>query len=147
METNVFGVGFKVKLLHNDARVPQSGSAHSAGFDLFSVEDVTIEPGCRAIIPLGISSEIPHGFYGRIADRSGLAAKKGLTVLAGVIDSDYRGEWKVILLNTGQIYQSLKSGTRVAQVIITPHALFDIFEVEEICETSRGEGGFGSTGV
>lgn len=147
MATDIFGNGFKVKLLHNDAKLPHLGSTHSAGFDLFSIDDVTIKAGCRAVIPLGISSEIPEGFYGRIADRSGLAAKKGLTVLAGVIDSDYRGEWKVLLLNTGQIDQHLPIGTRVAQVIITPHALFDVFEVDEIGSTCRGAGGFGSTGA
>jgi dUTP pyrophosphatase len=111
------------------------------------VENWVIPPGTRAAINIGIKTQIPRGYYGRIADRSGLAFNHGLTVLAGVIDSDYRGEWKVILLNTGEDSVSINQGDRVAQVVLTKIAEFPVVEIETAEGTIRGEGGFGSTGV
>lgn len=133
--------------VHKDAQWPAKGSADSAGYDLTSVEDAFIPPGKRAAINIGIKTQIPKGYYGRIADRSGLAFRNGLTVLAGVIDSDYRGEWKVILLNTGDQTVRISVGDRIAQVVITPCAHFPLHIVMELDETDRGEGGFGSTGI
>ncbi|HEX8634507.1 MAG TPA: dUTP diphosphatase [Pyrinomonadaceae bacterium] len=133
--------------LHPAARLPVRASLEAAGLDLFSVEELTLEPGARAMVRTGLSVAIPRGFYGRVAPRSGLAARHGLDVLAGVIDSDYRGEIMCALVNHGRESLTLEAGQRVAQLIveaiITPTpAWADAFD-----ETARGEGGFGSTGV
>lgn len=141
-----FGTDFKVQKLHRDARLPTRNWG-SAGYDLYSVEDAFIYPGGCAVIPIGIATEFPENYYARIADRSGLAAKKGLTVLGGVVDADYRGEWKVILHNTSQFAVPLDKGSRVAQAIITPCVNFEVVEVDHLVETARGTGGFGSTGI
>ena len=138
---------FAIERCHPKAYLPSKGSAEAAGYDLYSVENWVIEPGGRADINIGIKTQIPKGFYGRIADRSGLAFNFGITVLAGVIDSDYRGEWKVILLNTGADSVVLDKGTRVAQVVLTKIADFPVVEIQYADETERGEGGFGSTGL
>lgn len=144
--SNLFGQRFGVKLLSDDAKLPTKGSILSAGYDLYSGEHANIWKGERLCIALGFSSELPDGYYGRIADRSGLAFNFGLTVLAGVIDNDYRGEWKVILHNTGDSDIYLNAGTKIAQVVLTPYGDFDVEELTEVNETARGEGGFGSTG-
>jgi dUTP pyrophosphatase len=137
---------FAIELNHEKARLPSKGSEEAAGYDLHSVESWIIPPGTRAIVNIGIRSQIPKGFYGRIADRSGLAYVHGLTVLAGVIDSDYRGDWKVILLNTGDDSVCFDVGDRVAQVVLTKIANFPIVEVASVEDSDRGMGGFGSTG-
>lgn len=138
---------FAIERCHPDAQLPTKGSPEAAGYDLYSVQQVTLFPGERQAIDIGIKTQIPKGFYGRIADRSGLAYKNGLTVLAGVIDSDYRGEWKVILLNTGEEPFTVAIGSRIAQVVLTKIADFPVVEIEYADETERGEGGFGSTGL
>jgi dUTP pyrophosphatase len=131
--------------LHPAAKLPARGSAEAAGLDLFSIEDVTLEAGARALVRTGLSVAIPRGFYGRIAPRSGLAVRHGLDVLAGVIDSDYRGEIMCALVNHGRETLTLAAGARVAQLIveaiITPAAAW----AEALDETARGAGGFGST--
>jgi dUTP pyrophosphatase len=118
-----------------------------AGMDLAASEDKSIPPLSRAIISTGISIEIPAGYYGRIAPRSGLALKYGIDVLAGVVDSSYRGEIKVILYNTDkeEIF-SVRQGDKIAQMIIEKHYNFDLLETEDLSSTERGSGGFGSTG-
>jgi len=126
--------------------LPTKGSGEAAGYDLYAAEEVYIRSGEVGVIPLDIKAAIPKGYYGRIADRSGLACDYGLTVLGGVIDSDYRGEWKVLLHNTENNFYCIKKGNRVAQVIITPCANFPVAEVSDLEATARGEGGFGSTG-
>jgi len=141
----------KIKLLHENAKVPLRANPEDAGADLFSVEDCSIGPGERKIIPTGISVKLPEvvgsgGYYGRIAPRSGLAAKNGIDVLAGVIDSTYTGEIKVVLLNTGDKVFEIKSGDRIAQLIIEKHYNFNFEVVSELPKTERGSGGFGSTG-
>ncbi|HZG53566.1 MAG TPA: dUTP diphosphatase [Pyrinomonadaceae bacterium] len=132
--------------LHPAAQLPVRASIEAAGLDLFSVEDVTLEPGGRAMVRTGLSVAIPRGFYGRVAPRSGLAVRHGLDVLAGVIDSDYRGEIKCALVNHGRERLTLAAGQRVAQLIveaiITPAPAW----ADALDETARGEGGFGSTG-
>ena len=134
------------KRLDPRATLPTRGSAASAGLDIYSIEDITIDPKQRVLARTGLAVAVPLGFYGRVAPRSGLAVKNGLDVLAGVIDSDYRGEVCCALLNTGDETVTLPKGSRLCQLIveqiITPTPAW----VEELEETARGAGGFGSTG-
>jgi dUTP pyrophosphatase len=133
--------------LHTAAKLPTRGSAHSAGLDLYSIEAATLPAHTRALVRTGLSVAIPHGYYGRVAPRSGLAARHGLDVLAGVVDSDYRGEIMCALVNHGDETIELEAGTRVAQLIIeaimTPEPAWS----EDLSETERGGSGFGSTGT
>lgn len=130
---------------------PTKGSPFSAGWDLYSSEDVTVSYGKKVCVGTGIKVSIPRGYYGRIAPRSGLAFKNGVVVLAGVIDCDYRGEIKVILtVVTEGDSINIEKGDRIAQLILTKygdHELEEVYEERELGSTSRGEGGFGSTGV
>lgn len=118
----------------------------NAGFDLYATEEGVLAPGERVVVPVGISTSFSPEYYMRVAPRSGLAAKNGIDVLAGVIDSSYRGEWKVILHNTSTLYFDWNVGDRVAQAI--PEKIStDQFEfVESLSESDRGNGGFGSSG-
>ena len=118
----------------------------NAGFDLYATEEGSLAPNERAIVPVGICTSFSPEYYMRIAPRSGLAAKAGINVLAGVVDSSYRGEWKVILHNTSNLHFDWEIGDRVAQAI--PEKIStDQFEfVESLSESDRGSGGFGSTG-
>lgn len=127
------------------ARLPVRASEGSAGADLFCVESFVLASGERRGIPTGISVEIPHGYYGRVAPRSGLAARHGIDVLAGVIDSDYRGELIILLINLGTESVSFQAGDRIAQLIIE-NAASSQFEQGDLSDTTRGEGGFGSSG-
>ena len=135
------------KKLHDDAVVPTRGSEFAAGLDLSSVESVVIEPGDRAIVATGLAVIIPNDTYLRIAPRSGLAAKHGIDVLAGVVDSDYRGEIKVILANFGREPFAVMPGERIAQAILEQCVLADVETVEELTDTDRDAAGFGSTGI
>ena len=126
--------------------LPLRGSALAAGLDVCSIEDVEIGPKQRVIAKTGLAVAIPAGFYGRIAPRSGLAAKKGLDVLSGVIDSDYRGEILCLLYNTGDEMINLPAGSKICQMIIEQIITPDAAWVTELDETARGAGGFGSTG-
>jgi dUTP pyrophosphatase len=132
--------------LHADARLPARGSLHAAGLDLYSIETLTILPHNRAGVRTGLAVSIPRGFYGRVAPRSGLAVRHGLDVLAGVIDSDYRGEIICALINHGDEPFEIRPGERIAQLIIeaiiTPEPVWS----EDLSETERGKRGFGSTG-
>jgi dUTP pyrophosphatase len=136
----------RFKQLDPRAVLPQRGSALSAGLDLHSIQEITIPPKQRGIARTGLAVAVPPGFYGRIAPRSGLAAKNGLDVLAGVIDSDYRGEICCLLYNTGDEVINLPAGGKICQLIveqiITPEAVWS----NDLDETARGAGGFGSTG-
>jgi dUTP pyrophosphatase len=136
----------RFKQLDPKAVLPVRGSSFAAGLDICSIEDLKIEARQRAIARTGLAVAIPHGFYGRVAPRSGLAAKQGLDVLAGVIDSDYRGELCCILYNTSDSSIDLPAGSKICQLIvekiITPKATW----VNDLDETARGAGGFGSTG-
>jgi dUTP pyrophosphatase len=136
----------RFKKLHAEARLPTRGSARAAGLDLYSVERVTIQPGGRAAVRTGLSVAIPSGFYGRVAPRSGLAVRYGLDTLAGVIDSDYRGEILCALVNHGDAPIEIEVGTRVAQLIVEAIALHEPVWADDLDETERGAGGFGSTG-
>lgn len=139
----------KIKMLRGSARMPSLASVHSAGVDLYACEDFTLLPGARAVVPTGVALGIPLGFEGQVRPRSGLAAKHGVTVLnaPGCIDSDYRGEVGVVLINHGRSTYHGKTGDRIAQLVIAPVAL-TAFEVEtgELTPTDRGANGFGSSG-
>ena len=134
------------KRLDDRATLPTRGSSSSAGLDLYSIEDITIGPQKRIVARTGLAVAVPVGFYGRVAPRSGLAVKNGLDVLAGVIDSDYRGEVCCALLNTGDEAINLPQGSRLCQLIIE-QIITPVPEwANELDETARGAGGFGSTG-
>ncbi len=135
------------KKLHNDAVIPTRGSDYSAGLDLSSIESVVIEPWDRTIVATGLATIIPSDTYLRIAPRSGLAAKHGIDVLAGVVDSDYRGEIKVILINLGKDTFEVNFGDRIAQAILEQCVLADVETVEDLTDSDRGAAGFGSTGI
>lgn len=135
------------KKLDENAVIPTRGSESAAGMDLTSVIDTIVYPGTRAIIATGLSCMPPKNTYLRIAPRSGLAAKNGIDVLAGVVDSDYRGELKVILQNMGDEPFHITSGDRIAQAILECYVSADIEEVDTLDETDRGVSGFGSTGI
>jgi dUTP pyrophosphatase len=136
----------KFKRLEESAVLPTRGSASSAGLDLHSIEHLNIGPHERVVARTGLAVAIPEGYYGRVAPRSGLAVKHGLDVLAGVIDADYRGEILCALYNGGNSAIELEAGTKICQLIvekiITPTAVW----AENLSETTRGAGGFGSTG-
>lgn len=136
----------KIKKLNSDAILPHYAHIDDAGFDLFSVENIEIAPMSRVQIPTGIAMEIPNGFVGLIWDKSGLSHKNGLKTLGGVIDSGYRGEIKVGLINLSAENYLLEKGHKVAQMIIQKKETCEIVEVDELSDTLRGEGGFGSTG-
>ena len=136
-----------VKTLHRAAKIPRRESPGAAGYDLSSVDDVTVPPGGRAIVRTGLSFAVPEGTYGRVAPRSGLAAKHGIDVLAGVIDEDYRGEVCVILLNAGDEPFRIAAGDRIAQLVLERIATPMVVVVKDLDSTARGDGGFGATGV
>ena len=137
----------RVKLLSENATVPTRGSNESAGWDLYAAEDTIVPARGKAIIATDIAVAITTGYYGRIAPRSGMSWKNHTDIGAGVVDSDYRGPVGVVLFNHGENDLEVKVGDRVAQLILERIAFADIEEVTELDETSRGAGGFGSTGV
>ena len=153
----------KYSKLHPDGKEPFRANESDAGYDLFSTEYTTLEPFQRKLVSTGINMEIPQGFYGRIAPRSGVACKKGIDVMAGVIDSGYRGEIKVLLINLnfeGYNLQpnafeamfgsanktEIKPGDRIAQLVIEKCHTVEWKAMETLEESQRGEGGFGSSG-
>lgn len=143
-------MNIKVKKFKPDATVPSMGSKFAAGADLYSAEDadVVIEPNETKFIGTGLAMEIPEGYVGLVYARSGLACKRGLAPAnkVGVVDSDYRGEIKVALHNHGKEAQTVEKGERIAQMVIAPYLSVNYEEADELSETERGEGGFGSTG-
>lgn len=137
----------KFKRLTPTATLPTRGSPKSAGLDLYLDQDLlVIHPGKRAVASTGLAVAVADGCYGRVAPRSSLAVNDGVDVLAGVIDSDYRGEVKVVLINTDYRTHTYKRGTRIAQLILEKIAILDPVEVDDLDDTVRGDGGFGSTG-
>jgi dUTP pyrophosphatase len=131
-------------------RLPAYMSEHASGMDLFAsvAHDVTLKPGERRLIPTGVAVAIPQGYEGQIRPRSGLAVRNGIGIVnsPGTIDSDYRGEIKIILINLGDQPFVVNGGDRIAQIVITPVVRVDLEEVRELPETQRSEGGFGHTG-
>ncbi len=138
-------LALKIHRLHPDATMPAYKRAGDAALDLVSVEDLTIEPGNRAAIGIGWSSEFPPNYVARILGRGGLALE-GLQPLAGVVDSNYRGEWKVILQNFGQQAYTVHKGERIAQAIFYAIPAVELIEADDLTETERGAQGFGSSG-
>jgi dUTP pyrophosphatase len=134
-----------------DLPLPAYQSAQAAGLDLLAAVDtpLTLKPGERALVPSGIAIALPPGHEAQVRPRSGLAAKQGVTVLnsPGTIDADYRGEIKVALINLGQEPVEIARGMRIAQMVIAPVAHATLHEVAALTETTRGAGGFGSTGT
>lgn len=128
--------------------LPAYATDGAAGMDVLSAEDVTIAPGARHAVASGMAVAIPHGYEIQVRPRSGLALKHGITVpnTPGTIDSDYRGELKVILINHGHAPFEIRRGDRMAQLVLAPVTRATWLPVEELDETARGEGGFGSTG-
>ncbi|KHG25298.1 Deoxyuridine 5'-triphosphate nucleotidohydrolase -like protein [Gossypium arboreum] len=137
----------KVKKLSEKAVLPSRGSPLAAGYDLSSATDTKVPARGKALIPTDLSIAIPEGTYGRVAPRSGLAWKHSIDVGAGVIDADYRGPLGVILFNHSDVDFEVKVGDRIAQLIIEKIMTPDVLEVDDLDSTTRGAGGFGSTGV
>lgn len=135
----------KFKRLDKSAQLPTRATKGAAGFDIYCNGFYTIVPGVRCLLDTGIAMTIPEGWCGVVMPRSGLAAKHGIDRLAGLIDSDYRGEVKVSLINHGDSAVEFKKGDRIAQIIFVP-VMTASCEVAEFDDTERGSGGFGSTG-
>lgn len=140
-------MALKVILNSPFAKIPRRANANDAGYDLSSAEVVSIQPGERKIVDTGIIVRVPEGTYGRVAPRSGLAAKYGIDCLAGVIDRGYSANVKVILLNTGSAVFDIKIGDRIAQLVLEKIETPNVEVVTSLDSTERGLGGFGSTGV
>ena len=139
----------RIKKLSEEATVPTYGTEYSAGADLYNLKQpVTVEPHKTVLVKTGIATEIPEGYCGLIFARSGLASKRGLAPAnkVGVIDADYRGEIMVALHNHSDVTVTVEGGERIAQLAIVPFLKADFVESDELSETVRGEGGFGSTG-
>ena len=142
-------ITLKLKKLDEELPTPAYANPGDAGLDLYAAKDVTLQPGQRAMIPTGIAIAIPQGYAGFVQPRSGLAAKQGFSIvnMPGLIDSGYRGEIGVIGLNTdAQSEIVIKRGDRVAQLVIQEVPVVELLEVNELDETERSSGGFGSTG-
>lgn len=141
-------MGEMLKVVKNDGTIPAYQTEDSAGMDLHSTESKNIMPMERALISTGLKMEIPRGYEGQVRPRSGLAWKHGITVLnsPGTIDSDYRGELKVMLINLSLEPYKIEVGERVAQLVIAPYEKVAIEDVAALSDTVRGGGGFGSTG-
>lgn len=139
-----------IKKLRENAVLPQYGSEYAAGADLRACTecDITVNPHETAFIPTGLALELPVGYAGLIYARSGLACKRGLAPAnkVGVIDCDYRGEVTVALHNHSEEPQTVAAGERIAQLVVTPYITAEFFESENLSDTARGAGGFGSTG-
>jgi len=138
-------VPFKVKKLSPDAVVPTKENSNDAGIDVYTNESYVLQPGERHTFGTGVAVEIPDGYVALFWDRSGLGSK-GIHRLAGVIDSGYRGEWKVVLLNTSDEPYEIKKGDKIVQCVLQKFEPVDIQEVDELSDTERGEAGFGSSG-
>lgn len=139
----------KIKKLHHNALIPKYQSAQAAGFDLHAIEDCSIRAGERALIGTGLAFEIESNFEVQVRPRSGLALKNGISVLnaPGTIDSDYRGEIKVILINHSNEDFNIHTGDRIAQAVVNEIIQATFEEVQELSESERGEKGFGSSGI
>lgn len=140
-------VKVKIKRLRDDIILPHYVHEEDAGMDLYSTMNICLEQNQRILVPLGFSMEFSKGYVALIKGKSGLALNKGLAILGGVIDSNYRGEYAVIILNTGYDDLVIKKNQKIAQLLIQPVERAEIEEVNELSNTVRGNGGFGSTGL
>ncbi|KAI8089205.1 dUTPase-like protein [Halteromyces radiatus] len=135
-----------VKKLSDKGKLPTRGSAQAAGYDLYSAADIVIPAQGKVIVPTDISIAVPEGCYGRVAPRSGLAAKHFIDTGAGVIDADYRGPVGIVLFNFSKEDYQVRQGDRVAQLILERIFTPEVMEVQDLDATVRGAGGYGSTG-
>ncbi len=136
----------KVKRIHPEAKLPVYGHPGDAGLDLFSVVDRDLAPGEVFAVPTGIQIAVPAGHVGLVWDKSGISLK-GVHRLAGVIDAGYRGEVQVVMINLGAVPFALKRGMKIAQLLVQPVITVEVVEADSLDDTSRGQGGFGSTGL
>lgn len=140
-----------IKIISKSGNVPSYETAGSAGADLRAYIDdpITLMPGERCLVPTGLFVELPEGIEAQIRARSGLAIKHGIGLVNGIgtVDSDYRGEWNIPLINWGNQPYTIKNGDRIAQVVFASYVRGEFIKVDEIDKTSRGEGGFGHTGI
>jgi len=137
-----------VKRLSSNATLPTRGSEEAAGYDLYSAEDFVMSPRSKALINTDLQIAVPYGCYGRIAPRSGFAWKQHTDIGAGVIDSDYRGNVRILVFNLSENNVTITQGDRIAQLVLEKICFADVVEVEDnIGETKRGDSGFGSTGM
>ncbi|NTU51048.1 MAG: dUTP diphosphatase [Candidatus Aminicenantes bacterium] len=136
----------KVKRIHPAAKLPVYGHPGDAGLDLFSVADHDIAPGEVFAVPTGLQVAVPAGHVGLVWDKSGLSLK-GVHRLAGVVDAGYRGEVQVVMINLGDAPFAVKKGLKIAQMLVQPVAAVAVVEADSLDDTSRGQGGFGSTGL
>lgn len=137
----------KFKKLHPDAKIPSYAYAGDAGLDLYVAGDLVIKKGERKSIPLGIAIEIPDGYVGILFDKSGLSHKHGLKSYGGIIDSGYRGEIHVGMMNLSDTDYEFKKGDKVIQILIMPVLHAEVIEIDELSDSDRGTGAFGSSGV
>lgn len=137
----------RIKKPVGGAIMPTRGNPGDAGIDLYALNDAYFHPGDTVKVNSGISMEIPQGYVGLIWDKSGVSYKQGLKVMGGVIDSSYRGEVVVTFHNTTSIQQKIERGSKMAQMIIQKYEEVELEVVDELSETQRGDGGFGSTGI
>ena len=136
----------RVKRIHPEAKLPVYGHSGDAGLDLFSVVDRELAPGEVFAVPTGIQVAVPAGHVGLVWDKSGISLQ-GVHRLAGVVDSGYRGEVQVVMINLGAVPFAVRKGMKIAQMLVQPVAAVSVIECEALDGTSRGEGGFGSTGL
>lgn len=136
----------KVKRIHPDAKLPVYGHAGDAGLDLFSVADRELAPGELFAVPTGVQVAVPSGHVGLVWDKSGISLQ-GVHRLAGVIDAGYRGEVQVVMINLGGTPFAIRKGMKIAQMLVQPVAAVTVVESDALDDTSRGQGGFGSTGL
>ena len=134
----------KYQKIHPRAKSPKRATIHSIGYDLCAINPVNIEAKARRTIPLGLIIQVPEGHYGRLAPKSGIAEQYGISVMGGVIDPDYRGELKTILVNFGKEDYISEAGTQIVQLILERATIAELQEVERLSWTARGARGFGS---
>lgn len=137
----------EIQKLEKQARLPEYAHPGDAGMDVFAFENLALEPGERGMVRTGVAMKVPEGYVGLVWDKSGRAVKEGLTTMAGVIDSGYRGEVQIVILNTSTEAITIEAGQKVAQILIQPVICAMIQEVSQLDDTSRGDNGFGSTGL
>jgi len=140
-------IKIKIKKINPEAIIPHYSHEGDAGMDIYSCEDVVIKANQRALVSTGLAIELPEGYVSLIWDKSGIASKFGITKMAGVIEHTYRGEYKILLFNTSNQDYIIKKGQKIAQLLVQPIITAEVEEAQELSETSRGEGGFGSTGL
>lgn len=139
-------VKLKIKKFHEDAKVPSFANDTDAGMDIYSIEDITILPNHRTLVRTGLGMEFPKGYAALVWDKGGIA-KNGVTTLAGVGDAGYRGEYKIVLYNLSSKPYKIKKGQKIAQILIQKIFQPEIELVEEMSDSKRGLGGFGSSGL